>query len=115
MYKFIKDYKGEINKEPSLTKQGQAVSVQDMLTRFGYREPLREQFEFDSRIDGSDIEATDFDDDLDDPLIDVSEAERNINEKINHHQNSESSKETGSADKVSEQTKDASPASDETK
>lgn len=109
MFKFVKDYKGEVNNEPSLTKQGQAVSVKDMLERFGYRNPLSDDYEFDSRIDGSDIEASDFDGDLDDELIDVSEAIHNINDKLNQHQqtNDKKSEKEGSADKVSEQTKAA--------
>lgn len=101
---FVKDYKGEFNDEPSVTKQGQASSIQEILKRFGYTNPSSEDYEFDSRVDGSDLEATEFDGDLDDELIDVSEAVRNSEELLNPVQNDVAEKEERSADVVSEQT-----------
>lgn len=100
---FVKDYKGEVNNEPSVTKQGQSSSIQEILKRFGYYPPNSEEYEFDSRVDGSDIEATEFDGDLDDPLIDVSEAIRD-NEEVVIPLNEVAEKKERSADKVSEQT-----------
>lgn len=100
---FVKNYEGEVNNEPSVTKQGQASSVQEILKRFGYYPPNPSNYEFDSRVDGSDLEATEFDGDLDDELIDVSEAVRESEELISQSNEKAENKER-SADKVSEQT-----------
>lgn len=101
---FVRDYKGEVNEEPSVTKQGQASSIQEILKRFGYTNPDGADYEFDSRVDGSDLEATEFDGDLDDELIDVSEAVRNGEELLNPVQDDVAEKKESSADVVSEQT-----------
>lgn len=104
---FVKNYEGEVNDEPSVTKQGQATSIQEILKRFGYTHPDDADYEFDSRVDGSDLEATEFDGDLDDELIDVSEAVRNSSDLIKPSKEVEKEVKESSADKVSEQTSPA--------
>lgn len=115
-YPYVKQYNGEdYSLSESITKQGQALSVPQLLAKYGFLpKPDSEEFEFsqreaDGNADSILDSATDFDGDLIDPLIDVGVADAEIKDfKENLHQIQESkNKKVSSAAKSAEPAKDA--------